>query len=332
MVLAIIDKRIWKTIMKIFISSTVYDLLDARLEVFHFLQDFGYNVIQSDINDSNFELSHKKSSIEICLENVRNSDYFVLILDRRYGPTLENVGYEKISATHLEYREAMLHKIPILVFIRDRTYGEYTVYKKNPTFFEGTWVSKKDTAIFGLIEEHSKLQEKDKNNWFSLFNSAIDLKQTIHRKLRIPFLRESLAQRIAEGSVPLLSIEHEIDVITMGSSSHQIKFKIRIINKSKSVAFIKKQFWVADGEKPTEINTLMPGEEKTMTFVTKAGPIKTVNNFVLEYSTYDGITIREEHSPYLFVGRGIRDAYLSGVEKVSRNFSIGDPITFDLTE
>src|SRR5437879_24456 len=100
---------------KVFISSPVYDLMDVRQEVKMHLQGSvkflsspknGYDSVLSDSSEESFEISPKIDSIENCLENIRAAQHYILIISQRYGPTLGKSGFEDISATHLEYREA----------------------------------------------------------------------------------------------------------------------------------------------------------------------------------------------------------------------------------
>ena len=95
---------------KIFLSSTVYDLIDIRAEISESLRKIGFDVITSDEPTSGFVVATDANSIESCLRNLEQSDEVILILSQRYGPSLKNAGYDHISATHLEYRHAVKHK------------------------------------------------------------------------------------------------------------------------------------------------------------------------------------------------------------------------------
>jgi len=106
--------------MRVFISSTVYDLIDIRAELAEKLRAIGITPVLSDDKLSDFCVQHDINSIETCLVNGESCDEFLLILDRRYGPTLEKFGYEEVSATHLEYQRAIEKKIPVRVYVRDR--------------------------------------------------------------------------------------------------------------------------------------------------------------------------------------------------------------------
>src|SRR5262249_42758833 len=118
--------------MKVFVSSTCYDLLDLRAELYEDFRDLGIDTLFSDLKESDFQTKGdpKVNSIEICLENVRGSDAVLVILSERYGPKLKR-GYGDISATHLEYKEAQKSRKRILFYIRDRLVADWTAWKKN---------------------------------------------------------------------------------------------------------------------------------------------------------------------------------------------------------
>ena len=71
--------------MRVFISSTCYDLIDLRAELEAFFRSAGIEPIMSDSLDSEFQVLQRQNSIETCLANVREADVFVIILSSRYG-------------------------------------------------------------------------------------------------------------------------------------------------------------------------------------------------------------------------------------------------------
>ncbi|MBW2011904.1 MAG: DUF4062 domain-containing protein, partial [Deltaproteobacteria bacterium] len=109
-----------KNSKKVFISSTVYDnekereIICSLLENFDRVPGIRFDCYLS--NHPNFPISPNdrttKHAFDICLVNVRCSDYFILLLKNRYGePAIENNG-DKISITHMEFRTAHRNKIP----------------------------------------------------------------------------------------------------------------------------------------------------------------------------------------------------------------------------
>src|SRR5262245_46819488 len=136
--------------MRVFVSSTCYDLIDLRAELHEDLQDLGIDSLFSDIKESDFHTPGDAigNSIETCLANLRSSDVVVVVLSQRYGPSLGE-RYNNVSATHLEYREAQKHKKRILFYVRDRLVADLTTWKKNGRSkdYKPTWPGSPEDAI-----------------------------------------------------------------------------------------------------------------------------------------------------------------------------------------
>ena len=84
----------------VFVSSTVLDLTDLRSAIRFVLRQSGVNVLMSEAAD--FPVSGDKSACEECFENIRNSDLFVLLVDKRRGSEYE----PGVSVTRKELRVA----------------------------------------------------------------------------------------------------------------------------------------------------------------------------------------------------------------------------------
>ena len=320
-----------ESIMKIFISSTVYELIDLRAEVYSYLKELGAEPVLSDIVESDFEIDYQKSSIETCLENVRKTEYFILILDKRYGHTLEKYGYNAISPTHLEYKEAISTKKKMIVFFRDRTYSDYSIFKKGGSRkpFSGLWIEEKENGIFDLISEHISLKQKDSNNWFYTFVSSIDLKIQLGKIFRKAVLMERLPQYIAEGIVPILDIDVKID-FQQPQNILDWKISCFIQNNGRNACFIRQFGWKNDIENyNSEYDILMPGEKNLIIFIS-SGATTATNNLIIDYSTYDGIRIKDE---YLVEAR-VKGIPFNGVitseKRLSRQITIEEPIKIDV--
>lgn len=89
------------TLPKVFVSSTVLDLGDIRAGIKYVLEQQGFKVLLSEQPD--FDVRGDRPAVEECLENVRASDYYVLIIGGRRGGIYQD---ERISVTRKEYRVA----------------------------------------------------------------------------------------------------------------------------------------------------------------------------------------------------------------------------------
>ncbi|XDD53083.1 DUF4062 domain-containing protein [Leptospira sp. WS4.C2] len=307
--------------MNIFISSTIYDLLDLRAEIYDHLVLSGFTVRLSDIDQSDFEVYPDKSAIEICLENVRRSDYFVIILDKRYGKTVENLGYPKISVTHLEYLEAKKYSIPILFYVRDKTLSEFNIFSSNKVKFKFNWINESETGIFSLIENHGKALKKSDNNWIIPFKNSIEIKLSIEKKLRIPYLRKNLARKIAEGEIPIIT-----GTVSSKINGFDFVIKSEFLNTSKFTIFIKKFGYKEEAIDKEKYELFSPNDKKSLTqifYSPNVGQHKS-SNIILEYLTYEGILIKAEYQTNVKLNELSQIIY--GIELINRKFEIVKPV------
>lgn len=196
---------------RVFVSSTCYDLVDLRAELKLALVDGGLEPVMSDDVDY-FNVSGRTDSIETCLANVRTSGSFVCILSQRYGPSLAPAGYADVSATHLEYREAKAHGLPIHLFVRDRLEAEYSLARKHRHAhgtldgFHTRWVPKGNEGIFAFLEEHAELaKDSSATNWYTLFTTSVDLRARAKQQLSVLFARATIARLRHSDAVPILT-------------------------------------------------------------------------------------------------------------------------------
>lgn len=197
--------------MKIFISSTCYDLIDLRAALAAELRDMGATPLLSDERTSEFEVSGApdENSIQTCLNNVQTSDAVIFVLSQRYGPPLPK-PFASVSATHLEYLEAEKHKKRRYVYVRDRLSGDYDLWRAQgaPADFKGAWIkSPKDHGLFRLIEDHRQLvrnNEADRMNWFIPFTDVRDLTQDVRRRFAAETAWAAAEKLIETGQVPIV--------------------------------------------------------------------------------------------------------------------------------
>ena len=95
--------------MKIFISSTTEDLSDYRLAVINALLLSGHKPICMEHHAAGDQVPLKE-----CVKQVSDCNAYVGIFAWRYGFIPPK---SKISITESEYREAIMHNIPTLIFL-----------------------------------------------------------------------------------------------------------------------------------------------------------------------------------------------------------------------
>jgi len=112
--------------LKVFLSSTVDDLRDAR------------NFFREQIQISNVELVCYEDHVsdnpgedlqDLSLRLVRECGAIIMLLDRCYGTKYHRKPF--LSITHAEFREAKKRGLRIIPIVPTQTLHEYWVWKKN---------------------------------------------------------------------------------------------------------------------------------------------------------------------------------------------------------
>tara|TARA_R110002095_G_scaffold1604_7_gene7911 strand:- start:1546 stop:2502 length:957 start_codon:yes stop_codon:yes gene_type:complete len=292
--------------MRVFVSSTIYDLLDIRSELEQLLRELGIAPVMSDHKLSKFNLAFDANSIETCLLNVEVSDAVIVILDQRYGPKLGDCGFDNISATHLEYRHAKLHNKPIYFYVRDRLEADFTIRQKNNIVedVQYSWVSPKNHGLFEFLADHRKLRaDSQENNWFSLFSNSVDLKASIRQHFEPVIKPQVLLKAIQENLFPIFSSELKIDELQIGNvPSLQCNFILK--NVSLAPAFDLKLEWQIEGQDSASIDLIAPGQQFKSTAVSNRDYGDFSLDLKVEYQAIIGVTVRECHTVLCFIQSG----------------------------
>lgn len=245
--------------MSVFVSSTCYDLLDLRAELELFFRDSGVSARFSDRTTSDFEVEPDKNSIETCLSNVRACEEFLIVLSQRYGPSLARAGYQDVSATHLEYLEAVKHQKPVRMYVRDRLDADYTLWKQNSRSDQLTFAwckDAKDHGLFRLLDQHTKLvADETRSNWVTLFCDSLDVKQQIARDYAGAFARATVELLFKTGRIPFLEITGAVAQYGTGS----VVFSLTVRNFG-TVPAISPRLTFEPDSKEQILRSLGPGE------------------------------------------------------------------------
>ncbi|MFA5596216.1 MAG: DUF4062 domain-containing protein [Pusillimonas sp.] len=282
---------------KVFVSSTIFDLIDIRSEVFQTLTEMGFTPIMSEIWESSFKIPEFENSIEACLQNIKISDVAIFILSQRYGPSLKNAGFSDVSATELEYDEAVKNKKPIFFYIRDKLEADYTIWKRNQESqsMNLAWIKKEDFKIFLFLEKHRKLHQlNEKSNWISIFRNSIEIKEMLKRDLGSSARKSNFKLQIRNGQVPVLytSVECEyLDSKPLGA----ISVKCIVENSSVQAAYNINTRWIGltkkqNNLKNVEIPILPPGKSTLACFIYYLHPqkLEVTDTLQVKYETSDG--------------------------------------------
>jgi hypothetical protein len=156
--------------MKIFLSSTCYNLRDLRAEIEKFLVDSGNILLLSDRN--NFPINPGIHRHDVCIENVAACDLFILVIDSRYGA--EYYKDRNVSITWAELREAIRTNRETIAFVRREVFDERQTCRHNQkkgNHFDPFYVD--NIKIFDIIDE---IQKNEIGIWLQQFDNSIDVK------------------------------------------------------------------------------------------------------------------------------------------------------------
>lgn len=136
--------------LRVFVSSTCYDLSLLRSQLRVFIQSLGYEPIMSDYEDVLYD--PRKHTHTSCVDEVGNCDMVILIVGSRLGGKAtadallkidfdklkrENKSVEqlkqsgKLSITQLEVLKAIENGIPVYTFIEKKVWHDHELYEKN---------------------------------------------------------------------------------------------------------------------------------------------------------------------------------------------------------
>lgn len=205
-------------LLKVFVSSTCYDLNMIRGELRSFISTLGHEPIMSDYNDVLFD--PRIHTHESCVKEVPNSDVVILIIGTRHGgkaipKAINMVDIEKlkslsksskilekpenISITQLEILKAIESDIPIFTFIDSRVWNDHLFYEINKDkgildSIDFPYIDKKETAIY-IFEFINFLRLRSKNNSIVEFNKISDIEEYIKKQWSSLFQRLISEQR-----------------------------------------------------------------------------------------------------------------------------------------
>lgn len=192
--------------MKVFISSTAYDLYDFREKIKQIIVDLGHEFIAHESPD--FPIRQNLHSHDQCIEAVKDADLVICILDRRYGgkyagnfltqfqdislsvsgntPSGKNKKYQKtilikdLSITWCELITAQNSNKEIFTFARQKLLDEKNVRRRNQFLksFKPFYAEKEE--LYDLIDWITKSRI---NNWITSFDSIVDFEKYFRKWL-----------------------------------------------------------------------------------------------------------------------------------------------------
>jgi hypothetical protein len=204
--------------LRVFISSTCYDLSVARGQLRAFTEDFGYQPVMSDYNDVVYDPRlHTHSS---CIDEVAGCDVVIVIIGSRFGgkvvpQALQNIDLdslkaesksvellkseENISITQLEVLKAIERSVPVFAFVDERVWQDHSTYEKNKNksiidSIEFSSIEKPETGKY-IFEFINFLRHRSINNSISTFSKYQDIEEALKKQWSGLFQRLLSEQR-----------------------------------------------------------------------------------------------------------------------------------------
>lgn len=168
--------------LRVFVSSTYYDLRHIRSSMEGFIESMGYESVLFENGDIPFH--HDISLADACYNEVNNSHMLILIVGGRYGSATEerkkktsdsviDKMYETYnSVTKKEYDTARIKDIPVFIFVEKGVKAEYETFKSNRDNKSIKYAHVDSVNIFHLLDE---ILTQKRNNYVREFDKFEDI-------------------------------------------------------------------------------------------------------------------------------------------------------------
>jgi hypothetical protein len=185
--------------LRVFVSSTFYDLKYIRANLEGFIKTFGYEPVLFESGDIGF---HPDLPLdESCYKEIENSHMQILIIGGKYGSPATNQLDKKIdeveqvvdSVTKREFLAALELNIPVYFFVDNGVLSEYSTYKLNKGSKAIKYAHVDNENVFKLIEliykrgagnlvngfsKFEDISNSLKNQWSHLFTELLKSRKT----------------------------------------------------------------------------------------------------------------------------------------------------------
>ncbi len=205
-------------VLKVFVSSTCYDLSMVRSELRSFISNLGHEPVMSEYNDILFDPN--THTHESCISEIPNSDVIILIIGSRFGgkavpQAVNSIDFDrlksssksstilenpdKISITQMEILRAIESNIPIYAFVDSKVMSDHLLYEKNKDkdFIDQITfpsIDKKETAMY-IFEFINYLKHRSFNNSIFEYSKISDIEEILRKQWSAQFQRMLREQR-----------------------------------------------------------------------------------------------------------------------------------------
>jgi hypothetical protein len=254
--------------LRVFVSSTCYDLSAIRSQIRSFIFSMGFEPIMSDYNDVLYDpRTHTHTS---CIEEIATCDLIILIVGSRFGgkaipEAISKIDFdtiieksksvehlkkkENISVTQLEVLKAVEIEIPIFTFIDNRLWNDHELYEKNKSNpilkdIEFPSIDKPETAVF-IFEFINFLRHRTRGNSINPFTKFEDIEGTLKKQWAGLFqrlLNESKNKQLEIKRIDVLSSQFEdlkTAILTSIGSNNERDVARGVVRYRRLVDFFK---------------------------------------------------------------------------------------------
>lgn len=186
--------------LRVFLSSTCYDLAVLRSELRPFITDMGHEPVMSEYSDILYDpRAHTHDS---CVKEIAGCDMVVLVIGSRFGglavpSALTNIDFDalqelstkpglaeskdRLSVTQLEVCKAVEQSIPVYAFVDEAVLHDHHVYERNKDKkevidnIEFPSIQKRETAKY-IFEFINFLSHRITNNSITGFARLDDIR------------------------------------------------------------------------------------------------------------------------------------------------------------
>lgn len=192
--------------LKVFVSSTCYDLGIVRAQLRSFIEGMGYEPVMSEYDDVLYD--PKNHTHESCVNAIEKCDMVILLIGSRFGgevvpSVLSTIDFDmlqtkskktqmidtkKLSITQCEILKAIENNIPIYTFILEQVLNDHLFYEKNKK--EKTLLLKKVKFPSGIKNEHASfifdfinfMRARSENNAYMKFSKIEDIENCLKKQ------------------------------------------------------------------------------------------------------------------------------------------------------
>lgn len=226
---------------RVFVSSTCFDLVEARDAIASFCEGFGFDAVLSDRGDVFYHPDIHTH--EACVYEVQNCHLLVLIIGGRFGGNY--ISNKSKSITNAEYAAARSKNIPVFCFVKQDVLDNHNLWQQNKKQEFSSQIiypsiDKQEHAgdIFRFIDE---VRHSSVNNGLFGFRLAREIEGLLRKQIAGMFFeflnRRSMSKDIqttndAVNSLTLVanSIEQLVKSMYRGSDEKNAENAIQLID------------------------------------------------------------------------------------------------------